>query len=83
MNISTEQRKLFDELHNSRKEDIKTFEKQDYKGVSVGGMTNEQVMELYRVLTDIKYQLKSGKSSVESGGNAESGGFSVECLEID
>lgn len=27
------------------------------KGVSIGGMTNDQVMELYRVLTDIKYQL--------------------------
>ena len=36
-------------------------------GVSIGGMTNDQVMELYRVLTDLKYQLKSGESRVESG----------------
>lgn len=53
-------------------------DKHEGKGVSVGGMTNEQVMELYRVLTDIKYQLKSGESSVESG--AKSGGFSVESI---
>lgn len=37
------------------------------KDVSIGGMTNDQVMELYRVLTDLKYQLKSGESRVESG----------------
>lgn len=33
MNISPENLKLFDELHNSRKEDLKTFSKEDYKGV--------------------------------------------------
>lgn len=38
------------------------------KGVSIGGMTNDQIMELYRVLTDIKYELKGGESSVESIG---------------
>lgn len=33
MNLSAEELKLFDELHNSRKEDLKTFSKEDYKGV--------------------------------------------------
>lgn len=48
------------------------------KGVSIGGMTNDQIMELYRVLTDIKYELKGGESSVERG--EKSGGFSVESI---
>ena len=36
------------------------------KGVSIGGMTNDQVMELYRVLTDLKYDL-TGTSDSQSG----------------
>ena len=53
------------------------------KGVSIGGMTNDQVMELYRVLTDIKYQLAgtSEKGQGTSGeSRVESGGFSVESI---
>lgn len=53
------------------------------KGVSIGGMTNDQVMELYRVLTDIKYQLAgtSEKGLGTSGeSRVESGGFSVESI---
>ena len=44
-------------------------EKHTGQGVSISGMTLEQASELYRVLTDIKYQLNSGESSVESGEN--------------
>lgn len=53
------------------------------KGVSIGGMTNDQIMELYRVLTDIKYQLAgtSEKGQGTSGeSRVESGGFSVESI---
>lgn len=62
-------------------------EKHRGQGVDIGGMTLDQAAELYRVLTDLKYQLAgtsekgqgtSGESSVESGENVKNGGFSVE-----
>lgn len=62
-------------------------EKHRGQGVDIGGMTLDQAAELYRVLTDLKYQLagtsekgqgSSGESSVERG--EKSGGFSVESI---
>lgn len=47
-------------------------------------MTNEQVMELSRVLTDIKYELGERlTSNVKRLMDFESGGFSGDSLEID
>ena len=60
MNISTEQRKLFDELHNSRKEDIKTFEKQDYKGVWQG------IIDKYPETAHFIYELLQNADDAEA-----------------
>ena len=47
------------------------------KGVSIGGMTNDQVMELYRVLTDIKYDLTGTSKELRGTSDSQSGEFGV------
>ena len=60
MNISAEDLKLFNELHNSRKEDIKTFEKQDYKGVWQG------IIDKYPETAHFIYELLQNADDAEA-----------------
>lgn len=60
MNLSAEELKLFDELHNSRKEDIKTFEKQDYKGVWQG------IIDKYPETAHFIYELLQNADDAEA-----------------
>lgn len=60
MNLSQENQDLFDELHNSRKEDIKTFEKQDYKGVWQG------IIDKYPETAHFIYELLQNADDAEA-----------------
>ena len=63
-NISSHQRKLFEDLHNSRAEDYKTFSKKDYRGVWKG------IVDKYPETAHFVYELlqnadDAGATSVE------------------
>ena len=60
MNISIEEKELFDALHNERVQDIKTFNKPDYKGLWGG------VIDKYKEKAHFIYELIQNADDVEA-----------------